>query len=418
MFRSNRPEVDHGRFQERMVALGARFARVAEVLYDVMYHVDAQSKAKVKPLTMYIFDRMGSRFSNGHYVPKLCSQLTSELIRSSRSFNPSPLWTQMIFHQFCTQTQKILRSASPEVLQAIVSYLHDVGSSIKIPRVKSNGEKHDHGSHFRYLLRTVLAAKQNQVYGGLGQKWDIRRTYRPQWDNVYLEERRYLGYGLECKNATKTALTSAFFPRQKLIKNLGVTKSCINCYLGVMKISHKGYEKFLESDEITGNFVDVLVLVGGPNAGEAHGQDGSSFLTGAGSSSLQVDGGHLTEEVKFLADKIDRAVHDLKSHIDISFSLLDEHLRNFRLAFQEFSLKDSDVTDKIKSFVLQGKAVCLHFVCDARNGPHVVADQPGLSLVGTKEKMGWIPYISKISLRYIPGMLNAGIAVTTVAFEV
>ncbi|KAL2611724.1 hypothetical protein R1flu_023416 [Riccia fluitans] len=694
---SNRPKLDLGLIQERLVALRARFADGAEVLCDVIYHIDAHSKAKVKALTTLIFDLMGSRFSNGHYVPKLCSQLSSALIRSSRSFNPSPLWTQSTFHQFCRQSHNALRTVSPEVLQAIVSYLHDVGSIIKVPRVKTNDVKRDEpwilvdpnwvtqnllgelitqgcrfsevegtfseawdqdvvcngladGAHFRYLLRKVLGSKQNQwrkievelveeimqeldlcykiqegghdrcfvpiVYGGLEQKWDVRRrTYQPQWDkdNVHLEERHYLGYRLECKNVTTTALTAAFFPRfevffrQKLIKHVGVTETCINCYLGIMKIRHNGYEIFVESDEVTGCFVDVLVkssvevevprgsselmkfvktyvvqeiqafcassegcpgvelvvsiirsrtvkelvpiherkdkihcvklevlkqkfryyverntfdgytkedaksflnfhyswsnggvenikdliddrdikqvvmgiqgsikeievhlplkvlqeistrldtssdlrvLVEGPIAGEGRSssrQEANSSVTGSGSLSLQVDGSQLTEGEKFLADKIDRAVNDLKSHIDTRFSKLNDHLRNFRLIFQEiqsalsdinskvdkligyslsrgdhasprrpyFTLKGTDVADRIKSFVLMGKAVCLHFMCEARNGPHVVNNQPGLSLVITKEKLSWVSYISKISIRCIMVMLHAGIAITT-----
>ncbi|KAL2632089.1 hypothetical protein R1flu_016775 [Riccia fluitans] len=154
----------------------------------------------------------------------------------------------------------------------------------------------------------------------------------------------------------------------------------------------------------------------------------------------------LTKGEKFLADKIDHAVEDLKFHVDKKFSeMSDQIVQEFRLKSQKiesavssinlkidkmigysisredhasprrpyFTLEDADMIDSITSFILQGKAVRLHFMCEARNGPHVVTGQQGLPLMVTSENMSWVREISKISLKLIDWMLHAGIQITT-----
>ncbi|KAL2632421.1 hypothetical protein R1flu_017107 [Riccia fluitans] len=690
--RSNYPRLDLGHFKGELVQLQERFAGRAELFLD-LHHLNAQSKREVRPLTEYIFQSMGSFFSKNPLVPIVCSELSSALIRNSRSRNPSPVWTQSAFLEFCKDSRTALRDVSPEVLQAVVSYLHDVGSIIKVARdgimgVKDNtgdeskdkepwivvdpnwltqnflGELICQGHRFRFqdgridgnwsnnevssglaqeanfhrLLEEVLRSKHNSwrkigvssledimqdldlcyrvtvedgsvryfvpiVYGGLGERLDVReRLLILRWDtkDAHQEECQYLGYRLHCKDAIMTTLTAAFFPRfeihyrNKLIKKLGMSENCINCYLGVMMIRDNGYEIFVESDEVTGQFVDILVkssqveveiprrrqdvmkfvkrhvlqeiqafcasqhgcpgielevsiirstsvqeLIPIPERGEKHcvkleglkqklqllierdllsedkkdvvsistlhhswpaelgGAEKIRDLLGEGDvidvlnkirssireteihmnlnglvptwlddgSNAQVDGegsqetssssshmnpspseAELTKGEKFLADKIDRAVEDLKFHVDKKFSeMSDQIVREFRLKSQKiesaissinlkidkmigysisredhasprrpyFTLEDADMIDRITSFILHGKAVRLHFMCEARNGPHIVTGQQGLSLMVTSENMSWVTEISKISLKLIDWMLHAGIQITT-----
>ncbi|KAL2632082.1 hypothetical protein R1flu_016768 [Riccia fluitans] len=280
------------------------------------------------------------------------------LIRNSRSRNPSPVWTQSTFLKFCKDSRTALRDVSPEVLQAVVSYLHDVGSIIKVARDGIKGVMDNTGyeskdkepwivvdpnwltqnflgelicqgrrfrvqdgsiggnwsnnevfgglaqaENFRRLLEVVLRSKHNScrkievssledimqdldlcyrvtvedgsrryfvpiVYGGLGERLDVReRLLILRWDtkDAVREKCEYLGYRLHCKDAITTTLTAAFFPRfeihyrHTLIKKLGMSENCITCCLGIMMIRDNGYEIFVESDEVTGQFVDILV---------------------------------------------------------------------------------------------------------------------------------------------------------------
>ncbi|KAL2632090.1 hypothetical protein R1flu_016776 [Riccia fluitans] len=142
--RSNYPRLDLGHFKGELVQLQERFAGRAELFLD-LHHLNAQSKTEVKPLTEYIFQSMGSFFSKHPLVPVVCSELSSSLIRSSRSRNPLPVWTQSTFLEFCKDSQTALRDVSPEVLQAVVSYLHDVGSIIKVARDGIKGVKDNTG---------------------------------------------------------------------------------------------------------------------------------------------------------------------------------------------------------------------------------------------------------------------------------
>ncbi|KAL2631986.1 hypothetical protein R1flu_016672 [Riccia fluitans] len=142
--RSNYPRLDLGHFKGELVLLQERFAGRAELFLD-LHHLNAQSKREVKPLTEYIFQLMGSFFSKIPRVPKVCSELSSALIRISRSRNPSPVWTESTFLEFCKDSQTALRDVSHEVLQAVVSYLHDVGSIIKVARDRIKGVKDNTG---------------------------------------------------------------------------------------------------------------------------------------------------------------------------------------------------------------------------------------------------------------------------------
>ncbi|KAL3678980.1 hypothetical protein R1sor_021936 [Riccia sorocarpa] len=74
-----------------------------------------------------------------------------------------------------------------------------------------------------------------------------------------------------------------------------------------------------------------------------------------------------------------------------------------------FSQHDSGFLHAAKAYVLRGQAVKLHFLCEARNQPHVVQDQPGLALVITEEEMSWVPFISKVSLKLICTLISVGI---------
>ncbi|KAL2632101.1 hypothetical protein R1flu_016787 [Riccia fluitans] len=546
--RSNYPRLDLVHFKGELGQLQERFAGRAELFLD-LHHLNAQSKREVKPLTEYIFQSMGSFFSKDPRVPIVCSELSSALIRNSRSRNPSPVWTQSTFLEFCKYSRTALRDVSPEVLQAVVSYLHDVGSIIRVARdgikgIKDNtrdetkdkepwivvdpnwltqnflGELLRQGHRFHVQDGSIGGNwSNNEVLGGLAQAANFRRllevVLRSKHNScrkievstledimqdldlcyrVTVEDGsvRYFvpivyGYRLHCKDAITTNLTAAFFPRFELhyrhtsIKKHGMSENCITCYLGIMMIRDNGYEIFVESDEVTGQFVDILVKssqveVEVPRrrqevmkfvkkhvlqeiqafCASQHGCPGIELeVDGEGSQETSSSSSYtnpspseaeLTKGEKFLADKIDHAVEDLKFHVDKKFSeMSDQIVREFRLKYQKiesaissinlkidkmigysisredhasprrpyFTLEDADMIDRITSFILQGKAVRLHFMCEARNGPHVVTGQQGLSLMVTSENMSWVTEISKISLKLIDWMLHAGIQITT-----
>ncbi|KAL3681779.1 hypothetical protein R1sor_024735 [Riccia sorocarpa] len=126
------------------------------------------------------------------------------------------------------------------------------------------------------------------------------------------------------------------------------------------------------------------------------------------------------QEVKNLLHKfriglteMQRVMSEVNSSIDklIGFSISREDHTCPRRPY--FSQKDAGVLSKVKAYVVQGQAVRLHFLCEARNQPHVVQDQRGLSLEVTQTDMSWVPHISEISLKLISTLLTAGIKVFT-----
>ncbi|KAL3678303.1 hypothetical protein R1sor_021259 [Riccia sorocarpa] len=100
---------------------------------------------------------------------------------------------------------------------------------------------------------------------------------------------------------------------------------------------------------------------------------------------------------------------------DVSFSI--DKLIGYSISREDhtcprrpyFSQHDSGFLPGAKAYVLRGQAVRLHFLCEARNQPHVVQDQPGLPLVITEEEMSWVPFISKISLKLISTLISVGV---------
>ncbi|KAL3678308.1 hypothetical protein R1sor_021264 [Riccia sorocarpa] len=100
---------------------------------------------------------------------------------------------------------------------------------------------------------------------------------------------------------------------------------------------------------------------------------------------------------------------------DVSFSI--DKLIGYSISREDhscprrpyFSQHDSGFLPGAKAYVLRGQAVRLHFLCEARNQPHVVQDQPGLPLVITEEEMSWVPFVSKISLKLISTLISVGV---------
>ncbi|KAL3681761.1 hypothetical protein R1sor_024717 [Riccia sorocarpa] len=111
--------------------------------------------------------------------------------------------------------------------------------------------------------------------------------------------------------------------------------------------------------------------------------------------------------------EMQRVMTEVNSSIDklIGYSISREDHSCPRRPY--FSQKDAGVLSKVKAYVVQGQAVRLHFLCEARNQPHVVQDQRGLSVEVTQTDMSWVPYISEISLKLISTLLTAGIKIFT-----
>ncbi|KAL2632092.1 hypothetical protein R1flu_016778 [Riccia fluitans] len=98
----------------------------------------------------------------------------------------------------------------------------------------------------------------NEVSGGLARAANFRRLLE-----VVLRSKHNSCKKIE--DAITTNLTAAFFPRFEIhyrhtsIKKLGMSENCITWYLGVMMVRDNGYEIFVVSDEVIGQFVDILV---------------------------------------------------------------------------------------------------------------------------------------------------------------
>ncbi|KAL3681535.1 hypothetical protein R1sor_024491 [Riccia sorocarpa] len=188
-------------------------------------------------------------------------------------------------------------------------------------------------------------------------------------------------------------------------------------------------------------------------SGESTSFSGPGISTEEGSCSVAAvdDNIELSEELKPLADflgaKFDKVERKIDHLAHLTFSVQTElqqfknHFHTFRAGLLEmqkvmtdvsssidkligystsredhscprrpyFSHDGSDFLPKLKAYVLKGQAVRLHFLCEARNQPHVVQDQLGLPLVVTENDMSWVVPISKISLKLISTLISVGI---------
>ncbi|KAL3678751.1 hypothetical protein R1sor_021707 [Riccia sorocarpa] len=310
-------------------------------LVPKVYHVDARARKDVRPFLDHILVLMDN-WSKVHSVLVVCSDISSELLDRAKSFSASPVWSISTFYRFCREFHKSLKSASPEILSTVASYLHDAGRIIIVPEY--SGSKIDEpwvivdpnwctetflgtmialGNHFdvrgascsgstvftssdgfidehdfqRVLQQTLdlmkgegierrlledLLQRLNLCYrcedgvscryfvpiicGELGERCDLRER-KLQWADDHTEGCQYLGYRLQCKETETTSFNKAVFSRfqidfrRELMKQFGIkeTDRGICCGLGLLTVMYDGYEVFVESDEVNGQHVDIMV---------------------------------------------------------------------------------------------------------------------------------------------------------------
>ncbi|KAL3681532.1 hypothetical protein R1sor_024488 [Riccia sorocarpa] len=335
---------DCSKVRKKIERFQSDFQGVVKLVPDV-YHIDAREKKEVGCCLKAILASMNN-WGKRHWVPTVCSVVSSALItytKSSSASSTSPVWSLPTFYKFCQSSTETLKTASPEILLTIASYLHDVGRII-IVEGGTESEKNEpliivdpnwctenflgalitEGNHFdvhggscsdsvvfttssagfiddfdfQSLLQRVLDQMQDRqierkmledllrrldlcyrfedgasfkyfipiICGGLEEKCDIRRR-ELQWDDGHTEGCEYLGYRLHCEDTRRTSFNKAFFSRfqincrQKLLHRFGIKGSNggISCRLGLLKVLHDGYAVLVESDEITGQHVDVMI---------------------------------------------------------------------------------------------------------------------------------------------------------------
>ncbi|KAL3678978.1 hypothetical protein R1sor_021934 [Riccia sorocarpa] len=379
------------------------------------------------------------------------------------------------------------------------------------------------GASVRYFVPLIC--------GGLEEKCDLRRELK--WEDGQTEGCEYLGYRLHCRDPRTTSFNKGVFSRfqikfrQKLMKRFGMDESDrgISCGLGLLRVMYDGYEVLVESDEVNGQHVDIMVKSSQPGvqnprtrievpdgelelvkdtlgpedltdillyvrgkvmtskrevqtcsnelqqmvtklSGESIISAGKLSLKGRGADFSQLtmeeevgtsrggashsvagedDNLQISGDLKPLADlfeaKFDQFGMKLERKIDGLAELMMAELQQLKIEMKEmqkvmtdvssridkligysisredhscprrpyFTTKDAGLLPKGKAYVLRGQAVRLHFLCEAKNGPHVVQDQPGLPLVITEREMSWAPFLSDISLKLISTLSSVGI---------
>ncbi|KAL3681534.1 hypothetical protein R1sor_024490 [Riccia sorocarpa] len=109
------------------------FRGVVKLIPD-SYHVDARAKKDVSRVLQDTLKLMNYK-SKSRPVPVVCSAVSAALIALQESSNStSPVWFLTTFYEFCRSNHESLKTASPEILFTVTSYLHDVGSIIIVPK--------------------------------------------------------------------------------------------------------------------------------------------------------------------------------------------------------------------------------------------------------------------------------------------
>ncbi|BFI21642.1 hypothetical protein MPTK1_8g04955 [Marchantia polymorpha subsp. ruderalis] len=124
--------------------LSKKFAEFVDVQpIQEHFHINARKKKQVVPLKNHIFQIFEKLLSERYpQVPKVCFQLSSDLVTNTKNHSSCPLWTSQQFHEFCTsRLRKLIPSSSPlfvdhsSIISSIKSYLNDVGSIVHIPNL-------------------------------------------------------------------------------------------------------------------------------------------------------------------------------------------------------------------------------------------------------------------------------------------
>ncbi|BFI21629.1 hypothetical protein MPTK1_8g04750 [Marchantia polymorpha subsp. ruderalis] len=122
--------------------LSKQFANFVDVHpIQERFHINARKKKQVVPLKNHIFQIFEKLLSErSPQVPKLCFQLSSDLVTNTKNHSSCPLWTSQQFHEFCTpRLRKLIPSSPPlfveRIISSIKSYLNDVGSIVHIPNL-------------------------------------------------------------------------------------------------------------------------------------------------------------------------------------------------------------------------------------------------------------------------------------------
>ncbi|BBN18719.1 hypothetical protein MPTK1_8g04890 [Marchantia polymorpha subsp. ruderalis] len=122
--------------------LSKQFANFVDVHpIQERFHINARKKKQVVPLKNHIFQIFEKLLSErSPQVPKLCFQLSSDLVTNTKNHSSCPLWTSQQFHEFCTpRLRKLIPSSPPlfveRIINSIKSYLNDVGSIVHIPNL-------------------------------------------------------------------------------------------------------------------------------------------------------------------------------------------------------------------------------------------------------------------------------------------
>ncbi|KAL3678969.1 hypothetical protein R1sor_021925 [Riccia sorocarpa] len=114
------------------------------------------------------------------------------------------------------------------------------------------------GVHVRYFIPIIC--------GGLEEKCDLRRR-QLQWDDDQTEGCQYLGYRLQCEDTRTTSFNKGVFSRfqiglcPKLMERFGIKAfdGGISCGLGVLRVMYDGHVVLVESDEVNGQHMDIMV---------------------------------------------------------------------------------------------------------------------------------------------------------------
>ncbi|BFI21632.1 hypothetical protein MPTK1_8g04761 [Marchantia polymorpha subsp. ruderalis] len=122
--------------------LSKQFANFVDVHpIQERFHINARKKKQVVPLKNHIFQIFEKLLSErSPQVPKLCFQLSFDLVTNTKNHSSCPLWTSQQFHEFCTpRLRKLIPSSPPlfveRIISSIKSYLNDVGSIVHIPNL-------------------------------------------------------------------------------------------------------------------------------------------------------------------------------------------------------------------------------------------------------------------------------------------
>ncbi|KAL3678748.1 hypothetical protein R1sor_021704 [Riccia sorocarpa] len=117
-----------------------------------------------------------------------------------------------------------------------------------------------------FTLRDRFALRDHSRFCAIGERSDLRKR-ELQWHDDHTEGCQYLGYRLQCRDTGTTSFNKAVFSRfqidfrRELMKRFGIkeTDRGIRCGLGLLTVMYDGYEVFVESDEVNGQHVDIMV---------------------------------------------------------------------------------------------------------------------------------------------------------------